>query len=190
MGLARTQAFRRDAVHEFLGMSEKALALAMEGRAREARAIIEEPRRSSIATTPNWVNQAWGLVGADVLALSGETQRALKHARRSTSGSFETLLVEDYAGQFARWTALIAAHDESEQAGLQSIVRLLERLEEFDAKDQGEILVAYAYLVRRLGQTPSVSKEAFASKIGILPAQTRLLLKRTGFSGELSLHES
>ena len=88
-----------------------------------------------------WQRQAWMLYKADVYQLSRRPRNALEIGRNAVTGDYRKLLAASTAGPYARWLALTALAGER-QAAIATIEQLVERLADFDALDQLEILCA------------------------------------------------
>jgi DNA-binding SARP family transcriptional activator len=123
------------------------LANAMLGRSDAVEESIDRHTPHFRKFHPEGIRQAWDLYCADAYLMLNKRQEAEDIARRTTSIDHRNLLLDSCAGPYARWIAKLHPNDE---ATLQQLRQLTERLTEFDALDQLEILIAIIQVERRL----------------------------------------
>jgi tetratricopeptide (TPR) repeat protein len=93
---------------------------------------------------PAGVRQAWSLFCADAYLILGETQKAETTARHALKSG--KLLLDYYAGTYARWIARIGRSDNKLLDASQKLSQLNEHIINYHKIDRLEILVAIAWL--------------------------------------------
>jgi len=159
---------------------EKGLALIFDERSIEAVSLLSDTEPRFGRQRSSWAMQAWKLMKADILALAGETRKAFVQARQATSGRNEELLVNDFAGPFMRWKALVAIREGTAAPCVREAIRQLGNLERFHAKDQVEILASIALLEAELGIDTTDRRKDVERRLRALPNSIRILIKRLG----------
>lgn len=157
---------------------ERALALVFSGREQDARTTMASLRNRMTVDSPQWATQASWLLESDILLLVGNRSAAIRTARKGLSSSFGGLLLNDFAGPYARWRSLIAIEDnEIEQARVE-LHALTQQPDHLHAKDRVEVLGS----LQRLAQAArthqvEVSRELNA-RFEQLPHATQRMLRR------------
>ena len=167
---------------------EKGLALIFDERSIEAIGLLSDTEPRFSRRRSGWVTQAWKLMKADILALAGERRKAFVQARQATSGQNEKLLVNDFAGPFMRWKALIAIQEGDAALCLQEAIPQLNFLEKSHAKDQVEILASIALLEAELGIDTKDRRDEVERRLRALPESIRTLIRRLGILPESEGH--
>ncbi len=162
---------------------ETSLALVFDGRSAEARATVDAADGQFRSSTTPWVAQAWRLMKADILLLIGDQRRAIACGREATSGDYDRLLLDDFAGPFARWTALTGLYSKADNAMVQ-LQSLRSSLERYDAKDQVEILAAEAVLATAVGSDATPIWLDVEQRLNNLPDTIRTMMHRFGMLEE------
>jgi DNA-binding SARP family transcriptional activator/tetratricopeptide (TPR) repeat protein len=159
---------------------ELGLGLAAEERYSEAQAAVSTLFTKRAADVPLWLRQASLLCGADVVALSGHPRRAYTMARKATSGTLSKLGHAAYAGQFARWVALLAVRDELVQEARDRLEDTFPQPASLDCKDQAEVLAAMAILDSKLGADSSSAWREVQQRLSKLPVCVATVMRRLG----------
>jgi DNA-binding SARP family transcriptional activator/tetratricopeptide (TPR) repeat protein len=191
LGDARAQAdwgrhaIRISAAHEWgicvlSAAYDQGVGLCLEERFGEAEASLDEIDVRFGKGRPEWLQQAWQLCKADVLALAGRERRALGCARRAIGGAERPLLHPCFAGQYARWVARTCLADRQISSGCQRIEALLADLGTYDLKDQAEIIAASALLEQAQTGAPSPRWDEVTTRLGSLPESISVLMRRFG----------
>jgi DNA-binding SARP family transcriptional activator/tetratricopeptide (TPR) repeat protein len=125
-----------------------AFAHAIQGRTANMREAIRRCDERLGPHVPRSVTQSWLLWKADILAVAGLRGEALETAREAIHGYQLRLECSALAGVFARWAAVtcLGTDDEDEVGAL--LEQLGERLSDYDALDQVDILCAIVYCGR------------------------------------------
>jgi tetratricopeptide (TPR) repeat protein len=160
---------------------ELGLGLALEGRSPEAHVVASGLLKRAPADRPLWVRQAAFLCAADVLMLAGHPQRAIRSARDGLLLGDWLLLNNSYAGQFARWTAMITIQDEEPRAGLARLAAAFPNPRTLHAKDRTEFHAAKALLMQRAGIVPMAEWRAARDGLGALPPGISSAVRGFGF---------
>jgi tetratricopeptide (TPR) repeat protein len=157
-----------------------ALVHGLNGRLVRAQSAIARLEERLSPKLPHIILQRWLLWKADVLMVSGLRSDALQVAVQAVHGHGLKLDSLGFAGPFARWTAVTCLGSERHEAnGARVLAELEERLEEFDALDQLEILCANAYFGHRGGAAYS---QRILEKAARLPTATLTLLRSLGMA--------
>jgi DNA-binding SARP family transcriptional activator/tetratricopeptide (TPR) repeat protein len=152
-----------------------ALAHAMLGR--PDLAIIEIARlEDQLFGEPPWVAQAWAFWKADLLLLSGRRTEAFDTALRELDGDEFNLLTEAHAGPFARWVALTSERTNHSVAASDVIDGLADRIADYDALDQVEILCAKQYLSSHAYREARELPSELSAKLDALTPSIRVQL--------------
>ncbi len=162
---------------------ETGLGLAFSGRSAEARATIDAADARFHSSPTPWVAQAWRLMKADVLLLTGDQRRAIASGKGGTTGKYDRLLLDDFAGPYARWTALTALNSMPDNATAR-IQELRKSLDRYDAKDQVEILAAEAMLMTASGRDAVSTWREVENRLERLPDTIRTMMRRFGMLEE------
>jgi hypothetical protein len=104
--------------------------------------IIEALEARLVGPIPNWMLQAWGMWKADLLLLCGRRDSAVAWARRTLAQDDYSLLSRCFAGPYSRWIGLTLSSEEERSAARQRLLGMVERISQYDALDQLEILCA------------------------------------------------
>lgn len=145
-----------------------------------AHAMLGRPDLAVDATTrldgrlagqSHWLVQSWALWKADLLLLSGRRTEALDTALRELDRNAFSLLSESFAGPFARWVALTTERTSNPAAASEIINRLADRIFDYDALDQVEILCAKHYVTSHLNRVSWELPSELREKLeGLTPA--------------------
>ena len=165
---------------------ELGLGLAAEERYVEAQAAVAPLFEKSHPDGPMWISQGGWLCGADVVALSGQPRRAYTMAKKATSGPLKTLQHAAYAGQFARWVALLGLRDGSVTEARARLSEAFPDRKVLDHKDQVEVLAAMALLDSRLGVDSAKAWREVQRELAKLPAGIGTLMRRLGTHADAS----
>ena len=84
-----------------------AVCNAMIGNAAEATGWSPISMPTYQLTYPAWLRQGWSLQEADVLYLAGNERDAIRSAEAAVEGHSHQLMSTSFAGEFARWVALL-----------------------------------------------------------------------------------
>jgi len=158
------------------------LGLAASGRAAEAESTMADFDSRFDRRRPAWVQQAWKLCKADVLALAGIERQAFSAGRVGTSGELKDLHHDCFAGPYARWVAFSGIRTGTAAGALARLECHVENLERHDAKDQAEILTAVAMLEHSMGRKSTKWKGEAQEKLDNLPIPTQDMIRRLGLS--------
>ncbi len=159
---------------------ELGLGLVAEGRFQEAQLSASLLSKKRSAALPSWIAQAGFLMGADILAMSGCTKRAYNLAAHGTTGKFNTLQNKSYAGQFARWVALLAVRDGKLAAARKRLKIAFPTINALDLKDQAEVRAALATIESELGLNNANAWTRLHEQLDGLPMSVSVVLKRLG----------
>jgi DNA-binding SARP family transcriptional activator/tetratricopeptide (TPR) repeat protein len=142
-------------------------ALALSGQTDAAMNALLALDQLMPNTCPGWLLQGWHLAKADVLMLAGKRSAAFNEAARGTSGVLQTLQARTFAGDFARWSAIIGG---SRDLKVKATLDLLHsELSKYDMIDQVEILAA-----RRLVNKETTGKAKGGREMG---RETKILFE-------------
>jgi len=144
-------------------------------RSRDAIAALEARLPPHV---PDSIAQRWLLWKADILMIAGLPNEALEAADRAVRGYDLKLGSYGFAGAFARWTAITCLGNELEASAREVLAQMEQRLDDFDAIDQLEILCANAYV----GGGQIRYFERIANKAGKLPPPAIKLIRALGMS--------
>jgi DNA-binding SARP family transcriptional activator/tetratricopeptide (TPR) repeat protein len=158
---------------------ELGLGLIAEGRYMEAQSSMQA---LSIRGTeiPAWAIQGGLLCAADIFALAGNQRRAYALAKRATSGSHSVLHNHAYAGQFARWVALLGVRDHTFEAARTRLLESFPNTDALDLKDQAEVLAGIATLENKLGNVASDQWRQVVHRLAKLPPTIGVVMRRLG----------
>jgi DNA-binding SARP family transcriptional activator/tetratricopeptide (TPR) repeat protein len=159
---------------------ELGLGLVSEGRFQEAQLATALLSKKRSAALPGWIAQAGFLMGADILAMTGSARRAHTLAGRGTSGKFARLMNIAYAGQFARWVALLAIRDNKLSAARKRLRSAFPTTRDLDLKDQAEVCAALATIESQLGHNNVRAWARLHQQLDVLPVAIGTVLKRLG----------
>jgi tetratricopeptide (TPR) repeat protein len=159
---------------------EHGLGLATVGRATEAESAMIEFDERFDRRRPAWVQQAWKLCKADVLALAGMERKAFSVGKVGTSGELRELHHDCFAGPYARWVAHSAVRTGTAAGALARLECHIENLERHDAKDQVEILASVAMLERSMGRDSTERRDNAEERMNALPIPTQSMIRRLG----------
>lgn len=163
---------------------ELGLGLTNEGRHAEARSAIADTLEQRRKGLPEWARQASLLCAADVLLFSGHEQRAYTLARRGTEGNLKSLKHEAYAGQFARWVALIGIKCDEASLSLERLRISFPDPAILDLKDQAEVLGAIALLESTVTGRISTTWKKVQYQLTKLPPSIAAIMRRSGIASE------
>jgi hypothetical protein len=120
----------------------RAFALAMLGDSTGAVRAFSTLESRVFPESPPWLIQAWKLLRADILSLSGHHTAALSQGRDAVGLPRPVLHSASFAGAFARWLALTSQQEEIECATRPILDGLEAKLEDLDTIDRVEVLCA------------------------------------------------
>jgi tetratricopeptide (TPR) repeat protein len=166
---------------------ELGMGLALEGRSAEARTAAVDMIQGMTNDHAPWQRQASCLCAADILALAGYPSRAIRHARSGIQEGGNRLLNESYAGQFARWTALLAAQDSVPQKGLRTLIEEFPEPRVLHAKDRTEYHAAKAYLLQKVGINPAAELRTVRDGLELLPPGVGMTIRGFGLHPDQQL---
>jgi tetratricopeptide (TPR) repeat protein len=156
-------------------------ASAMTGYPKGALDTMSRLRARVPYSIPPWLRQAWLLLEADILHLTGESAAAVAVAREGLDYRCPTLHSASFAGPFARWLAMTSTAQEERQVARVCLDSIVSNLDRHDALDQVEILSACVHLeMRRCGGT-SEMRMVLKEKLAQLPYPITDQLVRLGF---------
>lgn len=125
----------------------RAFAMSMRGRPEKVVAIIEALESRLVGPIPSWMLQGWAMWKADLLMFCGHRDDAFAWARRSLAQNDYSLLNRAFAGPYSRWLGLTGTSVEEKTAARRTLIEMVDRLSQYDALDQLEILCALRRLV-------------------------------------------
>jgi tetratricopeptide (TPR) repeat protein len=150
---------------EMLFAYSTALSLISLGRHGRAQEVITALDKRIIEVIPDWMVQAWMLWKADLLLLMPKRSEAMNVGRAAIERFSGNLLSPSFAGPYARWIALTQTSTRAQQ-----IVEALNvTIEDFDAIDQAQILMALRMLRPDEGGMPSELDDNLKQKLDRLP---------------------
>lgn len=157
---------------------ELAMAATHLGRDSEATSVLAANDQRFTRGQPEWIRQAWLLMKADVLALTGAKRRAEMMAAKAMSVDGKRPLVHDFIGLFARWKALLARSPEERCEATMILRDLLTMSGTVHAKDHAEVLASICYLAKGdLAFDEGAREEATLRLRNLPPAVSGTLLK-------------
>lgn len=159
---------------------ELGLGLVAEARYTEAQSSVQSLSRWRARDVPEWAIQAGLLCEADVVAMSGNQRRACSLARKATTGSLRQLQHVAYAGQFARWVALLAIRDAKVVDACDRLRHMFPTTAHLDRKDEAEVLAAIATLLSKLGNSSVNEWREVRRKLAELPPAVATVMRRLG----------
>jgi tetratricopeptide (TPR) repeat protein len=133
---------------EFAGFIEvqiaysRAYALAMAEKFAPVLEVIIRMDARLLGPIPSWILQAWALWKSDLLYLCNQRVEAVTRARASLREESFVLHSNSFAGPYARWVSAIGESEAERLEHHNTLRRMVENLEEYDALDQVEILCA------------------------------------------------
>jgi DNA-binding SARP family transcriptional activator/tetratricopeptide (TPR) repeat protein len=136
-------------------------------------------RGTQVCETP-WIQQAWELGSADVLQLLGKQAEAVDTATTATAGHKFELHSTAFVGQFARWFVFTATSLSEMNMAAERMDGWLGSLEEFDVKDQAEILIASSLLTLKSGGDNRPLLRRVWGALGSLPEAFTQQMQRLG----------
>jgi tetratricopeptide (TPR) repeat protein len=122
----------------------RGLGVAMSSPARAVRDFLQRSEALIGPTAPPWMPELWHLFKADVLATAGAQAEAASTARGVFDYSQLKPAAGHYLGTYCRWCALAAQDRVAREQALTFLKGTAIRLEQYDALDQAEILLALA----------------------------------------------
>jgi tetratricopeptide (TPR) repeat protein len=122
--------------------SSLALPHAAEGRLGQMRAAIDDCDRRLNHGVDAYITQSWFLWKADILAIAGLFEEALRVGTHSIFDYDMKLECTAMAGTFARWLAIASVEPSFHSRASEILVDMRKHLDDYDALDQVEILCA------------------------------------------------
>ncbi len=162
--------------------SSVAIAHAVAGRISKMSEAIHRCDERLGSFVPHAITQSWCLWKADALALAGLREEAFQTAVRAVHGYGLRLECSALTGAFARWLALTCSGSTTETQAIRLLQQFEERLNDYDALDQVEILCAQAHCERELSPE---NRAKIASRVGLLPMQALAPLRATELGAAL-----
>lgn len=159
---------------------ELGLGLVSEGRYAEAQFAVNSLSSCRSQDVPQWAIQAALLCEADVVAMSGNIRRACILAKKATTGTLRQLWNVAYAGQFARWVALLAIRQTNSAPARERLRNAFPTTEHLDRKDEVEVLAAIATLESHLGNESKGEWTEIRQRLEQLPPSVAIMLRRLG----------
>jgi tetratricopeptide (TPR) repeat protein len=161
--------------------SIRARAYAVQGRVPESLAALAQGKEALGQHVPPYLQQAWQLRQADVLALLGRGAEALSSAKGGTSGDLSELKSDSFAGLFARWSAKLSVTSASDAESARSKLKaLLDRGKLLDRLDRAEVLNAKIWLDSRTGEVNEEERREMWRRLTSLPPGVTSELKQLG----------
>ena len=118
---------------------------AAQGRLGRMREAIDECERRLGREVDAYISQSWHLWKADILATAGMYEEASRVGREAVCGHDLMLHCTTLAGVYARWLAVSCMGTQQQDRGAHVLRNMEERLDDYDALDQVEILCARLY---------------------------------------------
>ena len=163
---------------------ELGLGLVAEARYTEAQLAVRTLSAWDPRDVPAWAIQAGLLCEADVVAMCGNTRRACSLARKATTGRLLQLQNVAYAGQFARWIALLAIRGTDAADARKRLRDTFSSTAHLDRKDTAEVLAAIAMLESRLGNSSAAEWREVRRILSGLPPTVTMMMRRLGTYSE------
>ena len=163
---------------------ELGLGLVAEGRYAEAQASVSPLSNWRSRDIPDWAIQAALLCEADVVAMSGNQRRACSLAKRGTTGRLKELQHVGYAGQYARWVALLSIRHANAAEARDRLRTAFPKTSHLDRKDEVEVLAAIATLETHLGNKSAREWREVRRRLDQLPPTVTTMLRRLGTHAE------
>jgi tetratricopeptide (TPR) repeat protein len=160
---------------QYLGCS-----YALRGEAEKAFEALERVESRISGVVPGWLNQAWLMIKADVLYLTGRRNESFIVARDAIGNPRPILHNPFFAGPFARWLSLTSRGTIHETRAKQEIGLLVRELETFDALDQVEVLCADRLLSSRSAPDVQINSQKIGERLLSLPLAVAEQLDRLG----------
>ena len=158
----------------------RGIAQAMRGKPELIVEAISKLEARMECPLPEWIQQAWQLWKADLVMLTGRRSEALGIAKAAVTRFGSAPLVSSFVGAFDRWLA-VCSTTESEVGNARRLVNEhLERLAEFDALDQVEILCGALHLAANGLERLDLERE-LRDRVGGASPGVPALLRRLGF---------
>jgi DNA-binding SARP family transcriptional activator/tetratricopeptide (TPR) repeat protein len=156
-------------------------SLCMRGENRKALEKISEILESCPKQSLAWVEQALGLLSADILLLCGQAESAFRLASRTFDQCGYVVHTRAYCGPIARWAALIylRRHDFGAKVLLDG---LYVHLKDHDMIDQAEILAARIGVFSLEGKDCYEERRLLAEKLVMLPPAVENQIQRLQWS--------
>jgi hypothetical protein len=121
-------------------------AYVMTGYPMKALDTMSKVRTRIPTSVIPWLKQAFLLLEADILHLTGQFTAALTSAREGLDYKSLTLHSASFAGLFARWLAVTARTPEERHSARLYLDSIISNLDRHDALDQVEILCACVHI--------------------------------------------
>lgn len=163
---------------------ELGLGLVAEGRYVEAQSAVSALSTWKSRDIPEWAIQAALLCEADVVEMSGNQRRASTLAKKATTGALAELRHVGYAGQFARWVALLSIRQAKALEARDRLRKAFPSTGHLDRKDEVEVLAAIATLEAHLGNKPTREWREVKRRLDELPPMVATTLRRLGTHAE------
>jgi DNA-binding SARP family transcriptional activator len=154
----------------------QAFAHAMCGRCELALSAIDALDRRLIGPIPAWIVQGWSLWKADLMLICRHRTEANVAAQAALRDHSFILRTPAFAGPYARWLSLSADTAEEKSQATERLMQMGDRLDDFDALDQVEILCALS-LHQNHGPLAN-TRVRIAEKLGRLPHAIQAQLAR------------
>jgi tetratricopeptide (TPR) repeat protein len=158
----------------------KGVAQAMTGRSEVIAEIITGLEARMECALPEWIQQAWQLWKADLVMLTGRKSDALAIAKGAVTRFGSAPLVTSFVGAFDRWLAVCATTMSEIAAASRLINDHMDRLTDFDALDQIEILCGGTRLARS-GLERLEIERALQDRVSRAAPGVPILLRRLEF---------
>ncbi len=160
---------------DFAGLADLTIAYfsaqshALRGRRSQADEAMASVERRMVGRIPRWMHQVWHFFRADVLWLTGRHAEAINIAAEEMDASGGVLLSQSFAGIFSRWLAVTCRASGKHYHAITVLEGFLERIEDYDALDQVEILCSIRYANLSTGSCNSGLDEVIQEKLSALP---------------------
>jgi DNA-binding SARP family transcriptional activator/tetratricopeptide (TPR) repeat protein/ABC-type transporter Mla MlaB component len=158
--------------------SRIAWALAMLGENRQALSEFERLATESDSSGRMWVEQAGGLMRADIYLLADSETKAVTIASEAFADTDWRPLSDAYAGLVARWMARTATQSEYTKYATDYLATCVRGLHRFDLIDQAEIVLARQWLRQQLRETWPEEPRILLDLLAALPAPVSDQLRR------------
>jgi hypothetical protein len=165
---------------------ERAVGLALCAEDAAARASLGGFDLRCRGGCPTWAQQAMHLMKADVLMLIGDERRAYASARKGLSLSAPLPLIQDLAGIYFRWRALVAVRCGEAEGAARELKAIVSGPTTLHVKDRAELLASLGTLERVASMDSSETSVALQRLLSTLPMGVGRVLNRIGLLPSLS----
>jgi DNA-binding SARP family transcriptional activator/tetratricopeptide (TPR) repeat protein len=157
----------------------RALALAITSSVRAAKDFVRESENLVGSSAPLWIGQLWQLFKADVFATAEAQADATATARQAIALSALGPTAMNYIGTYCRWCARVAQTQDERRRVQDYLRKVATDLNQHDALDQAEILLALSLVGEESVAGIPVAAE-LQRRLAALPAGVALHFERVG----------